>query len=187
MDNPKHIGIILDGNRRFAKRLMMQPWRGHELGFKKLKKLFRWCKEFGIKELTLYCFSMQNFNRPKEEFDFLMKIFSKALKSALTNEDIHKNKIKISVIGRWRLFPKEVQEGIEKIMEATKDYDNYQINLAMAYGGREEIIDCMKKIARKIKEGKLDPEKVGEEVINENVYMNREPDLIIKTRGEKKT
>lgn len=187
MSNPKHIGIILDGNRRFAKRLMMKPWEGHKLGFEKLKKLFQWCKELDIKELTLYCFSMQNFNRPKREFDFLMKIFDEALKEALTNEDIHKNRIRIKVIGRWRLFPENVQEGIKKVMEATKDYDNYQVNLAMAYGGREEVTDCIRKIARKIKAGKIDPEKVDENVINENIYLNHEPDLIIRTGGEKRT
>ncbi len=186
-NNIKHLAIILDGNRRFAKRLMMQPWRGHELGFEKLNQLFHWCKELDIKEMTLYCFSMQNFNRPKQEFDFLMKLFTKALEDALTNKDIHKYKIKLRVIGRWHLFPEGVQEGIKRIMEATKDYNNYQVNLAMAYGGREEITDAVKKIAKKIKEGKINPEKIDEGVINENVYMNHEPDLIIRTGGEKRT
>jgi len=83
--NPEHIGIILDGNRRFAKRLMLEPWRGHELGFEKLKKLFKWCKELEIKEITLYCFSIQNFNRPKEEFNYLMNLFEKVLNEITTN------------------------------------------------------------------------------------------------------
>lgn len=184
---PKHIGIILDGNRRFAKRLMMQPWKGHELGFEKFKQLFQWCREMDIRELTLYCFSMQNFNRPKREFDFLMNVFSRALREALTNKDIHENKIRINVIGRWHLFPEALQKDIRKVMEATKEYNNYQINLAMAYGGREEIIDCMKRIAVGIKEGKIEPDKVDESLINENIYMSHEPDLIIRTGGERRT
>lgn len=187
MENPEHVGIILDGNRRFAKRLMMQPWKGHELGFEKLKRLFEWCKELEIKELTLYCFSMQNFNRTKEEFDYLMEIFVKSLKEAAEDKNIHENKIRVNVIGRWHLFPKKVQDSIKEIMEATKDYDRYRVNLAMAYGGREEIADAMKKIAEEIKEGRVNPEEVTEKLIDEHVYMDHQPDLIIRTGGEKRT
>jgi len=96
---PEHIGIILDGNRRFAKRLMMKPWKGHEWGAKKVEKLFNWCKDLGIKEATLYTFSIENFNRPKDEFDFLMKIFKMELKRLMKNEDVIKEGIRINFIG----------------------------------------------------------------------------------------
>ena len=82
---PKHVGFILDGNRRFAKRLMIKPWKGHEWGAKKVDKLFDWAVEFDIKEMTLYCFSVENFNRPKEEFDYLMKIFNKEFDDLINN------------------------------------------------------------------------------------------------------
>ena len=94
----KHLGIVLDGNRRFAKRLMLEPWKGHELGFKKLEKLLEWCKELGIRELTLYCFSLENFNRPKPEFDFLMKIFKKEFTKLKTDKRLHEDKIKIRFV-----------------------------------------------------------------------------------------
>lgn len=185
--DPKHIGIILDGNRRFAKRLMLEPWKGHELGFEKLKKLFKWCKELNIKELTLYCFSMQNFNRPKKEFDYLMDIFEKAFNEILTNEDILKYKIKINVIGRYYLLPEKVQIAIKKAVDATKNYNDYKINIALAYGGREEIIDAMKKIAEKVKNKDLKINEINEKTFAENLYLDKEPDLIIRTGGEKRT
>ena len=93
MKVPKHVGIILDGNRRFSKRLMMKPWKGHEWGAKKVQALFDWCKELGIKELTLYTFSVENFNRPKKEFDYLMDLFKKEFDSLKDDPKIHENKI----------------------------------------------------------------------------------------------
>ena len=184
---PKHVGIILDGNRRFAKRLMLEPHRGHELGFEKLKELFKWCAELEIKELTLYCFSMQNFNRPKKEFDFLMGIFEKALKEAMVNEDIHRDKIKVRIIGRWHLLPEKLQPLIKELMEKTKDYDKYTLNIALAYGGREEIIDAVKKVGRLIENGKITDREISEELISKNLYLESSPDFIIRTGGERRT
>src|SRR3989338_1986862 len=98
---PKHIGIILDGNRRFSKRLMMKPWKGHEWGAKKVEMLFNWCKELGIKEITLYAFSVENFNRPKEEFGYLMNLFRIEFNRLIKdNSKVHKNRIRINFIGR---------------------------------------------------------------------------------------
>src|SRR3989344_8670256 len=178
---PKHIGIIIDGNRRFAKRLIMKPWKGHEWGAKKFEQLLEWCKEYNIKELTLYTFSIENFNRPRDEFDFLMKLFEREAKAVLKNKRIHENKIRINFIGRIHMFPKNIQEKMQQIMEMTKDYSGYTINLAMAYGGRAEIIDATKKISKQIKEGKLDIEDINEEVFKKNIYLESEPDLIIRT------
>ncbi len=178
---PKHVGIIIDGNRRFAKKLMLKPWKGHELGYEKIKKLLEWCKEFKIKETTLYTFSIENFNRPKEEFDFLMKVFKEAFEEAKTDKKIHENKIKINFIGRIEMFPKDVQKAMKELMEVTKNYSDYIVNFAMAYGGRAEIIDATKKIAEQIKEGKLNIDEINEEVFNKNVYLESEPDLIIRT------
>lgn len=188
MENvPKHIGVVLDGNRRFAKRLMLKPWKGYEWGTKKLEKLLEWCREYGIKETTFYAFSLKNFNRPKEEFDYLMDLFNKEFDNLKDDPRIYKNKIKINVIGRINLFPKEVQEKMREIMEKTKKHNKYIINFAMAYDGRAEIIDATKKIAKQIKEGKLDIDQINEEIIDKSVYMSSKPDLIIRTSGEHRT
>jgi tritrans,polycis-undecaprenyl-diphosphate synthase [geranylgeranyl-diphosphate specific] len=185
--HPKHIGIILDGNRRFAKRLMLEPWKGHEWGFKKFKELFKWCKELDVRELTLYCFSMQNFKRPKKEFDYLMDIFRKAAKETKENEDVHNNKIRIRPLGRWHLFPPDVVQSLKDVAEATKDYSNYTINLCLAYGGQEEIVDAVKKIGRQIEAGEITDEEISKELIAKNLYSDHEPDFIIRTGGDHRT
>ncbi|MBT3406937.1 di-trans,poly-cis-decaprenylcistransferase [Candidatus Woesearchaeota archaeon] len=183
-----HLGIIMDGNRRFARRLMMKPWKGHEWGAQKLLKIFEWCKELEIEELTLYTFSIQNFNRPKEEFDMLMNIFRDNFDKIKEEEHIvNQNKIKIKFIGRLHLFPEDIQQKAKDIEELTKDYSDYTVNFAFGYGGREEIIDATKKIAELVKENKIQPSEITEELIKENLYMADEPDLIIRTGGDRRT
>jgi len=176
----KHIGIILDGNRRFAKRLMLEPWKGHELGFKKLEKILEWLRGVGVKEFTLYCFSLENFNRPKKEFDFLMKIFNKEFEKLKTDKRIHENKIKLRFIGKIELFDKEIREKIKELEEITKDYNDYIINFALGYGGRQEIIEGVKKL---VKSG----EEISEENFQKNLWLSHDIDLIIRTGGEKRT
>lgn len=187
MNEVKHIGIIVDGNRRFSKRLMQEPWKGHEYGAKKIEKLLEWCKELNVHELTLYAFSMQNFNRPKNEFDYLMNLFKNNFDKLKEDKRIYENKIRINVIGRIHLFPKDVQEAMKEIMERTKHHDKYIINFAMAYGGREELIDTIKIIGRKIENGEITPEQVNEELVDNNLYMKDQPDFIIRTGGDHRT
>ncbi len=182
---PKHVGIILDGNRRFAKKLMMKPWKGHEWGAQKIEKLFEWCKELNINELTLYCFSLENFNRPKNEFDYLMKIFKETFTKV--KDDPRLKDIKINFIGRIKMFSKEIQDAMYSIMEKTKDNTKYIINFAMAYSGRGEIVDAVRKIAEQVKNGKLDINSINEEIFSKNLYMEDQPDLIIRTGGDHRT
>ena len=179
-NRPKHVAIILDGNRRFAKRLMLQPWKGHQQGAEKIEQLFYWLKEYGIKELTLYCFSLENFNRPKKEFNFLMKIFKKEFSKLKDNKEIHKDKVRIRFVGKLELFDKELQGYIKEIMEDTKDYNNYRVNFALGYGGRQEIVEAVKKLIE-------EKEKINEENLTKNLWIEDEPDLIIRTGGEKRT
>lgn len=181
---PKHVGIILDGNRRFAKRLMLEPWKGHEWGAKKVEELFLWCKELGIKELTLYCFSIQNFNRPHGEFMYLMKIFKESFDNLMKDKRIEEYQVRVRVIGRLSMFPEDLQKRFSAIMEQTKNHSQYFINFAMAYGGQEEIIDATKFIAQHVKQGILDPESIDKETFRHYLYLPDEPDLIIRTSGE---
>jgi tritrans,polycis-undecaprenyl-diphosphate synthase [geranylgeranyl-diphosphate specific] len=185
----KHIGIILDGNRRFAKRLMKSPWKGHEWGAGKIRKLLEWCRDFDIKYVTLYTFSIQNFSRPKKEFDFLMKLLKKEALELLDPEhDVHKYKIRFKAIGRVHLFPKDVQEAIRKVENATKNYNNYFVNVAAAYGGQEEITDAVIDIAKKISKGIIKVKDVNEKLIRHSLYTDGTPypELIIRTGGEKR-
>ncbi|MBT3721572.1 di-trans,poly-cis-decaprenylcistransferase [archaeon] len=187
MEVPKHLGIIMDGNRRFARRLVAKPWKGHEWGTKKLEKVFEWCQEYKIKELTLYTFSIQNFDRPKEEFNYLMDLFARNFDILKDDKRIYDNNIKINVIGRLWMFPENIQKKIQEIMDRTKNHKKHIINFAMAYGGREEVIDAATKIAKAVKEGKLDIKDINEEVFKNNLYLKDEPELIIRTGGEQRT
>lgn len=186
---PRHIAIILDGNRRFAKRLMMKPWMGHEWGAKKVIALLEWLNDFDVKELTLYTFSIQNFNRPKEEFDYIMSLAEKEFGEIISNKsgDINRNGIRINFIGRLGMFPQGVQDKMRTLMELTKNNKEHVVNFAMAYGGREEIIDATRKIAEQIKRGELDINGINEEVFAKNLYFSSEPDIIIRTGGERRT
>lgn len=184
---PKHIGIILDGNRRFAKKLMLKPWQGHEWGAKKIEKLLDWCKELDIRELTLYAFSIYNFNRPEKEFNYLMNLFEKEFKKTKDDERLFKDKIKINFVGRIWMFPEKVQKEMKELMELTKDHDKYIINFAMAYGGKTEVVDAAKKIAEQVKKGELDIDKINIETFGKNLYFNDDVDLIIRTSGEQRT
>jgi tritrans,polycis-undecaprenyl-diphosphate synthase [geranylgeranyl-diphosphate specific] len=187
---PRHIGVILDGNRRFAKKLMLKPWMGHEWGAKKFRQFLDWCRELGIQEVTAYCFSMQNFNRPKEEFDYLMGVFNTEFQELAKPENLAKLKsdgVRINYIGRTHLFPKSIQDGMKHLMDATKDNGPNIVNFAMAYGGREEVIDAVKKLGEDLQAGKVDVDKLNEEMFGKYLYLNSDPELIIRTGGDCRT
>ncbi|MBN2567029.1 di-trans,poly-cis-decaprenylcistransferase [Candidatus Woesearchaeota archaeon] len=184
---PKHVAIILDGNRRFSRRLMMKPWKGHEWGAKKVEQLLDWCKDLGIRELTLYSFSVQNFSRPKEEFDYLMDLFRKEFDRLKTDPRIEENGIRVTFIGRLGMFPNDIQEMMRHLMEKTRKNSGHLINFAMGYGGREEVIDAVKRVCRMVQGGELGIDDINEQVFGENLYMQDEPDLIIRTGGDKRT
>jgi tritrans,polycis-undecaprenyl-diphosphate synthase [geranylgeranyl-diphosphate specific] len=181
-----HVGLILDGNRRFSKKLMKEPWKGHDYGAKKIEQLLDWSNELGIKELTLYCFSIENFNRPKIEFDYLMDLFRKEIPNLISDKRIFENKIKVNFIGRINLFPKDIYDNMLKVMEKTKSHNNFKLNFAMAYGGRAEIIDAVKKISCDVKNGKISCNQINEDIFKKYLYIESEPDLIIRTSGEKR-
>ena len=187
---PLHIGVIMDGNRRFAKRLMKQPWKGHEWGSEKAREFLGWCREMGVRHITMYAFSVQNFNRPKKEFDYIMKLFEQEFKQILVDmeHDAHKYKVRIRFLGRIHMLPKNLQALFKKVEDATQNYNNYFLNLAIAYGGQEEITDAVIKIARELSAGLIKPNAINEELIRHSLYTNGQPypDLIIRTGGERR-
>jgi len=187
---PEHIGIILDGNRRWAMNHSLDPNVGHYYGADKTEEVLRWCLDLGVQSVTLYLFSTENFNRPRDEVQKLMRLFEERLQKIMDNREIHKHKVRIKAIGRLNLLPERLQKVIKKIEDATKNYDKHFLNLAIAYGGRAEIIDAAKKIAGKVLEGKLSIKDIDEKTFEKNLYTahlpKQDPDLIIRTSGEER-
>ncbi len=185
---PKHIGVILDGNRRWASLREMIPWEGHHEGAEKVRQFLNWCLDLGINTVTIYAFSTENFSRSDREVQELMRIFEETLEDVIKDPVIHENKVKVTAIGRLSQLPERIQELIHEVQDATRDYDRFYLNVAIAYGGRAEIIDAARKIAEKVKRGELEPEEIDEGVIEKNLYTahlpQQDPDLIIRTSGE---
>lgn len=185
--SPRHIGIILDGNRRYAKKLMLKPWEGHEIGAKKAQSILQWSLEQGIRELTLYVLSVQNLERSAEEISYLMDVFRGYFDRLKDSPLIHDNQVRVNFIGRLWMLPADIQESAQHIMHRTQGYDRHIVNYALAYGGREEISDAVRRIAQKVQDGKLTPGQITESLIGDNLYINSDPDLIIRTGGDYRT
>ena len=179
---PRHIAIILDGNRRYARKLGLRPWKGHEIGLKKLEDLFKWCIELGIKELTLYCFSTENFKRAKNEVNYLFKLFWEEFRKVQESSTVYRNKIKVNVIGRMHMFPGRMQKAMKDAMQKTKKNKELTVNFALAYGGRQEIVDAVNRILKSKKTARID-----EKIITQNLYLTNEPDIVIRPGGEVRT
>ena len=186
---PKHVAIIMDGNRRYAKlQGNKNILKGHELGVDILENVLDWSIELGIEIITAYAFSTDNFNRPESEVDGLMKLFVINFKRLVDHEKIHKNEVRVKVVGRTELLPDEVKEAIRDAEEATKHYNKRFFNLAIGYDGRLEIIDSIKKIIKDVGDGKITADDVDEELVSKNLYTEGidDPNLIIRTSGEER-
>ena len=186
---PKHVAIIMDGNRRYAKlQGNADVLKGHELGVDTLEKVLDWSIELGIEIITAYAFSTENFNRPKKEVEGLMRLFVINFKRLVDHEKIHKNEVRVKVVGRTELLPDDVKEAIQEAEEATKNYNKRVFNLAIGYDGRLEIIDSFKKIIQDVQDGKITIDDVDEELVSKNLYTGGldDPNLIIRTSGEER-
>lgn len=185
---PKHVAIIMDGNRRFASDLGLQPSAGHLVGRDKIKEVLEWCFELGINNLTLYAFSTENFDRSGEEVETLMNLCREELDKAVKDSRIHKNQVRIRVLGHLESLPSEIRESASYVAEETKKYDKYSLNIALAYGGREEIIHAIQNIANDVKTGNLKIEEITEPKVSSYLYTNGlpDPDLILRTSGEER-
>ena len=185
---PRHIAIILDGNRRFAQKSGLNKLQGHVLGAKKLEEVLKWCQELGVKHITVYAFSTENFNRPSEEVKALMDLFAEKFKKVAKNERVHKYKIRIRAIGDLNRLPKQVRRAIEEAQEVTQGYDGHTLNIAVGYGGRAELAEAVRRICERIERGELKPSDVDESMINSHLYTVGipDPDLVIRTSGEER-
>lgn len=187
MSTLQHVAFIMDGNRRFAKRLLTEPWRGHEFGSDKFSEVLGWLKDENIHEATFYAFSTENFNRPVEEFNYLMRIFKESADKAFADQSIHRDHVRFTFIGALEKFPEQVRSSMQRLMDATRDYHNYQINIAIGYGGRQEITNAVQAIASKVAAGDLLASAITADTVTAHLALQSEPDLIIRTGGEVRT
>ena len=185
---PKHLAVIMDGNRRYAENLGILPHEGHIKGKSTLENLSDWCRHLGIRHLTVYAFSLENFDRDETELSPLMDLFEESFRSAGDDPRVHQNKVRVRAIGHREMLPDKVVKAIEYAESKTKDYNDFNYNLAVAYGGRQELVRSMEKIAEKVKEGKIIPSEIDAELISSNLYTSGlpDPDLILRTSGEER-
>ena len=184
---PNHIAIIMDGNRRWAKQKGLTTKDGHKEGSKNLERIAKYCNNIGLKYLTVYAFSTENWKRAQDEVSALMFILKANIDSMLRKTDLEN--VKIRVIGEKENIPADIQERIDKLVEKTKNNTGLVLNIAFNYGGRAEIVTATKLIAEKVKNGELQIEDITEDTITNTIYTagQPEPDLLIRTSGELRT
>ena len=183
---PQHIAVIMDGNGRWAKKRGMKREKGHRAGRKSVKKIVESCIELGIKNLTLYAFSTENWNRPKLEIDFLMQLLFLSLKDEL--KSLNKNNIRFETIGNLGMLPKKISTYLQKVKNETRKNSKLTLTLALSYGSRSEIVDVVREISDKVKNNIISSKNIDETVINNHLYTRNLPDvdLLIRTSGEKR-
>jgi undecaprenyl diphosphate synthase len=181
---PAHVAVIMDGNGRWAKQRNLPRIEGHRNGAESVRAVVRAAGEVGIKYLTLYAFSMENWTRPKEEVDTLMKYLDRYLRNEVG--ELQKNNVRLEVIGQIYRLPEFVQEQLKKTIALLHRNKGLTLVLALSYGGRTEIVEAVRDIAAKVKQGKLDPEEITEQVLAQHLYTKGipDPDLLIRTSGE---
>ncbi|HSD05394.1 MAG TPA: polyprenyl diphosphate synthase [Nitrosopumilaceae archaeon] len=187
---PNHIAIILDGNRRWAKRNLIVKEDGHFRGADAVENLLDWCEELGIKIITLYVLSAENLSRDDDELHYLYDLIKTRLEKLYKDPRIHRNRMRVKAIGRVELLPESLKDVLNRLDQATINYDNHYLNIAIAYGGQHELVDAVKKIAHRIKDGSLDVDSIDKEVIESSLYTSHlpqaSPDMILRTSGEKR-
>jgi tritrans,polycis-undecaprenyl-diphosphate synthase [geranylgeranyl-diphosphate specific] len=187
---PGHVGIILDGNRRWSTSRGFAPEVGHATGADVVERLLDWCHELKIRTITLYVLSTENLARTKSEVDDILRLIEQRLARLLTDDRIYRYQVHVKAIGHTELLPESIRKLLDQIEEKTAAFDGTFLNIAMAYGGRTEITDMVRSVADEVQRGALTPAQISEEVISRKLYTsylpNPEPDLIIRTSGEER-
>jgi tritrans,polycis-undecaprenyl-diphosphate synthase [geranylgeranyl-diphosphate specific] len=195
---PEHVAIIMDGNRRYARKLGLSTDEGYDYGAGITERVIEWCFEYGVKQLTLYAFSIENFSRTEEELEKLFELMRTEFDKICVDERFHKNEVHMRVIGNISLLPESVRAAIRRAEAATERYTKFKLFVAVAYSGRMEIVDSMRIIAHLVKRGLLAPDEIDEETIARHLYISQiegeadaassgaktPVDLIIRTGGE---
>ena len=181
---PAHVAIIMDGNGRWAKERSLPRVEGHRRGAESVRSVLRTAARLGVKYLTLYAFSVENWNRPQGEVDTLMKYLARYLKSE--QREMNDNNVKLQAIGQTSRLPKFVRDQLEATRESLSQNTGTTLTLALSYGGRTELVDAVRGIAEKARDGEIDPAKISEQTISGHLYTSDmpDPDLLIRTSGE---
>ncbi|RLE63109.1 MAG: di-trans,poly-cis-decaprenylcistransferase [Thermoprotei archaeon] len=187
---PQHVALILDGNRRWARKHGLPPWYGHKVGAEKLRKVLRWLLDLNIKTVTVYALSTENLKRDGKELKELLGIFEEYLKIALKDNIFEKYGVKFKAIGKIELLPENIRKLLLKLEALTEKNEDRFLNLAVAYGGRTEIVEAAKKIVKDVLEGNIKPSEIDEKTFEKYLFTahlpNPSPDLIIRTSGEER-
>jgi len=181
---PTHVAVIMDGNGRWAKERHLPRVEGHRNGVESVRAIVRACGELGIKYLTLYAFSIENWNRPKIEVDTLMKYLARFLKNEIG--ELNRSNVKLEAIGQIYRLPEFVQEQLEKTKAALSKNNGLTLVLALSYGGRTELVEAARSLAEQVKAGKLEAAEINEQMLSQHLYTRNipDPDLLIRTSGE---
>ena len=181
---PHHVAVIMDGNGRWAERRGLDRIEGHRAGIESVRAVVRATHELGVRQLTLYAFSTENWSRPQGEIDELMRLLERYLESEL--DEVHRNGIRVRAIGRLERLPDSARAKLDDALRRTRDNDEMDLVFALSYGGRTEIVDAARKLAREVEQGKLDAEAIDEKLFAACLYDPElsDPDLLIRTGGE---
>jgi tritrans,polycis-undecaprenyl-diphosphate synthase [geranylgeranyl-diphosphate specific] len=186
---PTHVAVIQDGNRRYARQSGDEATDGHRAGAETTERMLHWCNELGVRELTLYAFSTENFDRPPEEREHLFDLIERKLHEFADREEVHENGVRIRAIGELDRLPPRVRDAIDYADRRTAGYDRFHLNIALAYGGRAELLSATRDIAADVEAGDLDPEEIDVAEVESRLYEGpaRAVDLIIRTGGDERT
>ena len=187
---PNHIAIIMDGNRRYAKMLGLDTVEGHRAGADKTEEVLDWAQELGIRHITLYSFSTENFSRKEDEVGYLFAIFKEKFLSVLTDERVTRYKIRVQMVGDPSMLPEDLRQAVLTAEEATKDHTGFHLNIALAYGGRNEIVLAARNILETVQKSGADPASIDVPMVEEHLHQGKgipPVDLIIRTGNECRT
>ncbi|MXV64473.1 di-trans,poly-cis-decaprenylcistransferase [Natronorubrum sp. JWXQ-INN-674] len=186
---PTHVAVIQDGNRRYARRKGGDAPDGHRAGAETTEDVLNWCQDIGVEELTLYAFSTENFDRPDEENEALFDLLETKLHEFADADRVHENEVGIRAIGEIEMLPERVQDAVDYAERRTRDYDQFVLNIALAYGGRSRLLEATRGVASEVESGSLEPDEIDVETIEERLYDQpvRDVDLIIRPGGEERT
>jgi len=187
---PTHIAIIQDGNRRFAKEMGLDTAKGHRAGADKTEEMLDWAHDLGIRYITLYSFSTENFRRSEDEVKDLFRLFKEKFIQTITDKRVHRYKIRIQMVGDRSMLPDDLRNVVESAEEATKDYQGFTLNIALAYGGRNEIVLAAREIVADVRNGKISPEAIDVQMVEDHLHEGKgipPVDLIIRTGNDYRT